>query len=249
MSKEFASQQYDDIYSTGGIDGIYDLPYWHSGYYPLFKAVWRTLAARGSRSVLEVGCGSGGFAHLALSSRRLIGYRGFDFSAVAVQRATVRTRRPELFFVGDARQPSSYEASFDTIVCTEVLEHIEADIDVVSAWPSGTYCVCSVPNFDADNHVRFFRSIADVRRRYGALIDIEHVAQIKKPFLSDLSWRSRARSLIWNRYRPRRLQAIMGLASFEELGGWYVFSGVKRTAGHASDGGGPPGLLHVGAQG
>lgn len=230
MPKEFASEQYDDIYAAGGAQGIYDLPYWHSGYYPLFRAVWRTLRARACQSVLEVGCGTGGFAHLVLRSQPAMTYRGFDFSPVAVERASTRTGRADLFFVGDARDGKNYAGDRDAIVCTEVLEHIDADLDVVSAWPAGSYCVCSVPNFDADNHVRHFASADAVRQRYGELIQIDRLVQIKKPFLSDLSWRSQAQALRWNRYRPKRLLAIAGLASFETLGGWYLFCGVRRAA-------------------
>ena len=227
-NKEFASEQYDEIYAAGGAERIYDVPYRQSGYYPLFKRVQRILKRQKIRSVLEVGCGTGGLAHLLKDRSPAIVYRGFDFSPVAVQRAAARLGEPGWFFVGDARARESYPGEFDTIVCTEVLEHIEADLEVIAQWTPGVHCVCSVPNFDADNHVRHFASEEEVRRRYGELIAIEQIVKVKKPFLSDLSLRSRAQALLWNRYRPRRLLAILGLVSFEALGGWYVFTG-RRT--------------------
>ena len=64
QNKEFASDQYDQIYAAGGVEGIYEMPYRHSGYYPLFKKMYRILKSRGVRSILEVGCGTGGLAHL-----------------------------------------------------------------------------------------------------------------------------------------------------------------------------------------
>ena len=64
QNKEFASDQYDQIYAAGGVEDIYEMPYRHSGYYPLFKKVYRILKSRGVRSILEVGCGTGGLAHL-----------------------------------------------------------------------------------------------------------------------------------------------------------------------------------------
>lgn len=229
-SKEFASGQYDQIYASGGAELVYELPYQHSGYYPLFKQVHRTLKRQGGvRSILEVGCGTGGLAHLLTNREPTIAYRGFDFSPVAVQRASARLARPELFFVGDARRKESYSGNAEAIVCTEVLEHIDADLEVVVQWAPGAYCVCSVPNFDADNHVRYFTSEEEVRQRYGSLIDIERIAKVKKPFLTNLSASSRVRALLWNRYRPRRLLAILGLGSFQTLGGWFVFSG-RRTS-------------------
>jgi SAM-dependent methyltransferase len=238
-SKEFVSKQYDEIYATGGAERIYDVPYRHSGYFPLFKEVQKTLRRRKVRSVLEVGCGTGGLAHLLKDRSPEIAYRGFDFSSVAVQRAGARLGQSERFFVGDARAQESYADRFDAIVCTEVLEHIEADLEVISQWTPGAYCVCSVPNFDADNHVRHFRSEEDVSRRYGALIEIERIVKVKKPFLTDISPRSRAQALVWNRYRPRRFLAILGLVSFETLGGWYVFSGRRVESRAGVDSGGP----------
>jgi len=229
MSKEYESNQYDQIYAEGGAQKIYELPYRHSGYFPLFREVARTLKSRGSGEVLEVGCGTGGLAHM-LAEEGLVRYRGFDFSAVAVERARARVGRDDLFFVGDARKPESYAGQFDTIVCTEVLEHIDVDLEVVGSWAGGTAYVCSVPNFDADNHVRFFRSEEEVRQRYGELLDIEKIVRVKKPFLGDISLRSNARALLWNRYRPSRLLAIVGLSSFNDAGGWFVFSGRRKGA-------------------
>ncbi len=227
MAIEWESDKYDAVYATGGAELVYDLPYRRSGYYPLFKAVLQTLRSHGSRSILEVGCGTGGFAHLWFDTDAALKYRGFDFSPVAVERAMKRTRRPEVFFVGDARKPSSYSGEFDTIVCTEVLEHIDADLEVIEQWTEGSFCVCSVPNFPAENHVRVFSSDDQIRERYGALIDISKIFKVKKPYLFDLSWRNYLRELRWNRYRPARLARILGLAPFEKAGGWYVFAGTR----------------------
>lgn len=228
MSKEWESDQYDNVYASGGADKIYDLPYRHSGYFPLFKEVTRTLRANGVRSVFEVGCGTGGFAHMWLDTGGAA-YRGFDFSEVAVARAKARTQRPELFFVGDARLAETYLGEFDSIVCTEVLEHIENDLEVVEHWKPGAFCACSVPNFDAENHVRVFSSKAQVVERYSPFIDITSVVQVKKPFLFDISWPNFARQLRWNRYRPKRIVKLLGLDSFDRAGGWYVFSGRRKA--------------------
>lgn len=229
--KEFGSSHYDAMYATGGFEGVYELPYRHSGYYPLFKQVRRALRRGGARSVLEVGCGTGALAHMLYDREPRLTYRGFDFSPLAVERASRRFGQSRLFSVADARAPESYAGEPDAIVCTEVLEHIDADLQVVAQWRAGCYCVCSVPNFDADDHVRHFASEESVRKRYEDLIDIERVVRVKRPFLTNLSMRSRARALLWNRYRPRRLLAILGLTSFEESGGWFVFWG--RRVGSA----------------
>ena len=86
---------------------------------------------------------------------------------------------------------------------------------------------CSVPNFDADTHVRFFRKVAKVKERYGRHIAIERMEQVRKPWLTDLSMASRLRALRWNRYRPANLARILGAGTFDSAGGWFVFSGRK----------------------
>lgn len=228
MASEWESEQYDNVYTTGGAENVYGVHYRHSGYFPLFRAVNKAVLEQNPKSVFEVGCGTGGFAHLWADRGNGAAYRGFDFSPIAVERASARTGRPEMFFIADARQPATYEGGFDTLVCTEVLEHIEADLEVIGNWPAGTKCVCSVPNFEADNHVRVFSSREEVMDRYGHLISITSVTEIKKPYLFDLSWRSYARELRWNRYRPDRLKKILGLESFKAGGGWYLFTGRRK---------------------
>lgn len=229
MGKELASDHYDKVYAQGGSEQIYVLPYDRSGYFPLHRRVWQLVKAKRCASVLEVGCGSGSFGHLMLDRSPEVAYRGFDFSAVAVERARTRCGTPDRFFVADARATENYVPATDAIVCTEVLEHIEADREVVSMWPAGAYCICSVPNFDAPDHVRHFISEESVRQRYGDLIDIEGIERIKKPVLTDIGLGSRLRALRWNRYRPAMLVALLGLAPFDEVGGWHVFWG-RRAA-------------------
>ena len=215
------------MFAAGGQDGVYELPYRHSSYYPLFRGVLGEVLRTRARSVLEVGCGTGGFAHL-LMDRTAAAYAGFDFSEVAVAKARHRTGKAECFFVGDATSASSYRHPYDTIVCTEVLEHVENDLGAIDNWRPGSNCICSVPNFDAESHVRFFRDEDQVRERYGGRISIERLVRMRKPVLSDISWRSYARALRWYRYRPRQLMAVLGLGSFDSLGGWFLFSGRKR---------------------
>lgn len=217
---------YDEMFQSAAVFG---LPYRRSPYYPLFREVRRALARVAPRSVLEVGCGTGPLAHLLFDSMN-IDYRGFDFSPVAVERARRRTGRDTPFFVGDATQAVTYAGiDYEAVVCTEVLEHIEDDLGAVSHWVPGAYCVCSVPNYDSDTHVRWFRSAHDVRERYGSLIEIESIVRRRKPFLDDLSFAEWLKAVRWNRYRPGRLLQLMGISSFDRHGGWFVLSGRRRA--------------------
>jgi hypothetical protein len=155
-------------------------------------------------------------------------YRGFDFSTVAVHNASCRTGRPELFFVGDALDAQCYSDDYDTIVCTEVLEHIDADLDVVRLWREGTWCVCTVPNFPADGHVRFFNTSREVVTRYGKLIDIAFITKTARPIIPDGRLSSYLRNLRWSRNDPNQLLGFLGIQTFSRLGGWFLLCGTKR---------------------
>lgn len=196
-------------------------------YYRLFRKVVTAVRDHGSRSVLEVGCGSGFLAQMLLRQYRG-DYGGFDFSPVAVRNAGDRTGRPELFFVGDALDAQCYSRDYDTIVCTEVLEHIDADLDVVHLWRDGTWCVCTVPNFAADGHVRFFATSQEVATRYGQLIDIKSITKTARPLIPDGSLTTYLRNLRWSRNDPSQFLGFLGIQTFARLGGWFLFCGTKR---------------------
>ena len=88
-----------------------------------------------------------------------IEYHGFDFSQIAVKNTAQRLGKSGVVFVGNALEPEAYSSyDYDCIVCTEVLEHIEQDISAVKLWKPGTFCICTVPNFDYSTHVRFFQN-------------------------------------------------------------------------------------------
>jgi SAM-dependent methyltransferase len=210
-----------------------DLATTRTRYDALFRKVIEKLRERGSRSILEIGCGSGFLAELILKEHRGI-YHGFDFSSEAIGNAGTRTGRPGLFSVGNALDPGSYADDYDTIVCTEVLEHVDCDLDVIRLWRDGATCICSVPNFDWPGHVRFFNTTGEVEARYGALIEIEAVHKIPRPLIPDRRISSYLRSLRWSRNNPSELLGFLGIQTFARLGGWFLFYGTKREQEHVS---------------
>ena len=221
MTRQREAEFYDRIHSEN-----YG-PETRALYYPLLRRVVGCIRDHGSRSILEVGCGSGFLAEMILREYA-VNYSGFDFSEVAVHNAGNRTGRSELFFRGDALDAGSYACDYDTVVCTEVLEHIDGDLDVIRLWRSGTWCVCTVPNFDYPGHVRFFHTRESVAARYGGLIDTRTVIKVARPLIPDRRISSYLRNLRWSRDDPSRFLGFLGVQTFARLGGWFLFYGIKR---------------------
>ena len=197
-------------------------------YGALFRQVVDNIRERGAGAILEVGCGSGLLAKMILQEHASA-FRGFDFSSEAIRNARARTGRPELFSVANALDPRSYEYEYDTIVCTEMLEHIDGDLEVIRLWREGTWCVCSVPNFDYPGHVRFFNTTEEVLTRYGGLIDIKAIIKIPRPIIPDRRVRTYLRRLWWSRNNPSEFLGFLGIQTFARLGGWFFFFGTKSS--------------------
>jgi 2-polyprenyl-3-methyl-5-hydroxy-6-metoxy-1,4-benzoquinol methylase len=222
MGQEAGADTYDVLHSQAESS----VPVRQSYYLPLYRRVVEEVTERSVKSVLEVGCGTGGLAELLMTTPAE--YRGFDFSSVGVQRAGKRTGRPEAFFIGNALDTASYRFPYEAIVCTEVLEHITRDLDVVSLWKPGTWCICSVPNFDYSTHVRFFRREEEVRARYGALIDIETVVRVAKPPFTGNTLREYLRRVRWAREEPKKMLGLLGVNTFDWYAGWFMFAGRRK---------------------
>ena len=212
-------ETYDHLYETGGESGIYHQPYVESCYYPMFSEAMSHAVAMNSKSLLEVGCGNGAFAEM-LHDRHQVEYLGFDFSEKAIELARLRNRSTKDFFVGDALDPSSYQSEYDTIICTEVLEHVPDDLAVINNWHSGRKFVCSVPSFDSKYHVRSFESKEAVSRRYGGVLRIEEVSTVIHPKIPGEIFRTcigRYCRFLFSRVTGREVRKR-----------WYVFSGTIK---------------------
>jgi SAM-dependent methyltransferase len=171
--EERTSDWYDKRFSESP---VYRVAYPDSPYYFIWAVIADRVRRAGLKRVLEIGCGTGQLAAFLLD-QGVEEYFGFDFSATAVEYA--REAAPAAHFVvADARDTGSFPGTpYDVLICTEVLEHIDEDLAVVSSWPSEMHCIFSVPNYDSGGHVRFFDDVAAVRTRYGAYftdLDIAH---------------------------------------------------------------------------
>jgi SAM-dependent methyltransferase len=162
------AEWYDAAYRA--IDS-YTAPYWQSHYYFLWSVLADRVRTAGARRIVDIGCGPGQFASCLFSLTEIEAYTGLDFSAQAVAMAR-RVCAQGRFVVGDATTTTIHQDTpHDIVICTEVLEHVPADHAVVARFKAGVRCLCTVPNFDYDSHVRFFTSTAQVEERYGRFFD------------------------------------------------------------------------------
>ncbi len=160
--REYGAGFYDRAYREVA---EYHVPYNQSRYYFLWTVIVDRTRRDRLRRVLEIGCGPGQLATFLLD-QGIEEYVGLDFSPQAIEIARSNAPRAR-FVVDDARTTEVYnEVEYDVIICTEVLEHIENDLVVLSRFGPGKRCLCSVPNFPEDSHVRHFADAGEVADRY-----------------------------------------------------------------------------------
>jgi hypothetical protein len=101
-----------------------------------------------------------------LFDRGLGDYVGFDFSPkrIAWAKNTVPGFR---FEVADAYTTDLFDqVQYDTVICTEFLEHVNDDVGVIDRIRPGVHFLGTVPDFGGGSHVRFFSSADAVEDRY-----------------------------------------------------------------------------------
>ncbi len=174
-SRAASSAYYDAVYADSH---KYDLVGAQSDYATIWRRIVDLLYERGATGILDLGCGPGQFAEFVAAHLPGVAYTGLDFSGVAITKA--RKRCPQFLFEKRALPTGDFAnlPAFDVVVCTEVLEHVEPDRDLLAALPAGTRVIASVPDFDAFGHLRVFRTEDKVRARYGDLLNplsVHHV--------------------------------------------------------------------------
>ncbi len=167
IGQEQDATYYDKMYSESD---EYAKPFWQSRYYFLWSVIVERIRDGKYGQVLEVGCGSGQFAEL-LKRDTLVEYTGIDLSVVAIEQARTKGLSGYRFESGDALTSPLLNADYGVLVCTEVLEHIQDDRKLAGRFKRGSRCICTVPNFPYESHVRHFKTEQDVIDRYGDLFD------------------------------------------------------------------------------
>ena len=170
-----SAEYYDKVYSasekyqTHGSDSVY-------------KSAWEYILSilneREVTSILDLGCGPGQFAEFLVEANMDVSYVGLDFSSVAIQQA--KNRCPQFSFYRETLPLKSYSqfGNPDVLICTEVLEHVENDLELLASYPKGKYLIITVPNFDSFGHVRYFITKDEVLERYSHIFEEPVIGQV-----------------------------------------------------------------------
>ena len=148
-----------------------------SGYKDLFNGVLKHLTKEDK--IIELGCGSGQLAKMIIKH----GFKyvqGIDFSIEALSIA--RQRVAADFLECDLNMYRFYN-DYNTVVSTEVFEHITKDIEVIERIKTGAKVIFSVPTFDYKSHVRHFETAEQVSERYENQFNDFVIEQIGRIFL------------------------------------------------------------------
>ena len=173
MNREEELQYYNKTYATSS---EYRKEPEQSRYYPVWKTILNMLSKE--ETIIEVGCGSGQLAKLLIKN----GFNycfGFDYSHEAIEIARTINQQRQRFIVRDVYNIKK-PLDADTVICTEVLEHLDDDFHVINILSPGTRFIFSVPNFWYKTHKRVFADSSQIAQRYNQL-KINNVFGIHTP--------------------------------------------------------------------
>lgn len=163
QKEEYNKEYYDNYFKTSK---GYRLHYSELDYYPMWQKALRMCGNR----VFEIGCGSGQFANMVSDAKKE--YYGFDISSEAIRLATGLNLPYTQFWVKSYMEFIQYPGGYDTYVAMEILEHVKKDRELLMKIPNGKLTIFTVPTFDYESHVRYFKSKHEILDRYGDIIVI-----------------------------------------------------------------------------
>ena len=172
---EQSASYYDSVYANTKTYCL-QTSWEQSQYYAVYKYVLSLLPI--PSTVVELGCGTGQLAE-ALVSKGDTYIEGIDFSGEAINIAKQRT--PQNFIKGDLYDYTPPAAQY--YIATEVFEHIESDLFVISKLPKSSILIFSVPNFYCKGHVRRFLNPEEIQTYYKDTLTITSITQINNIFV------------------------------------------------------------------
>lgn len=141
----------------------YKRPPEQTAYFPIWQKLNSWLSE--DETIFEIGCGSGQLANYLLKEGKKYEV-GIDCVTEAILLA--QEMNPDykgIFIVKNILEIQSI-TGYNTVIATEVLEHVEEDLYVISLLPKNTRFIFSVPNFMTKGHKRCFANIDAVLERY-----------------------------------------------------------------------------------
>lgn len=150
-----------------------------SFYFPMWQKIKNLLSD--TERIYEIGCGSGQLAKLIKNKNYI---KGIDYSSVAIDMAKRNNRDvAKRFKVKDIYKITVEDFSdIDTVLCAEVLEHLDDDMFLINIIPSGMRIIFSVPNFMYQTHKRVYPNLDYIKNRYQKLnIKTCDTIQLKNP--------------------------------------------------------------------
>ncbi|MCH8991222.1 MAG: class I SAM-dependent methyltransferase [Acidobacteria bacterium] len=172
MGKERDASWYDDVYASAG--SLYAALAAATPWYGIWLTAVFWLNGLRPRRIVDLGCGVGHLAQMIRLAPNLrdVDYLGIDFSPVALKKARARAPQSEFRCVDLSLDPIVNETQDPDGLCVvscEFLEHVEFDLEILSALAPGVSFLGSVPKNDDCGHVRWFANEDLVRDRYEPL--------------------------------------------------------------------------------
>lgn len=142
------------------------------------------------KTMLEIGCGIGGFClRMAQMEARVI---GLDISQSAIKKAKQLAQKHRVkkyvdFIIGDAQYLPFKDQSGDVVICSETLEHVQnsqlAFNELIRATRKSGYLCITVPNLFSIMFLEFLVLFAIGQPQYARKflsVEKEHIFHIKK---------------------------------------------------------------------
>jgi 2-polyprenyl-3-methyl-5-hydroxy-6-metoxy-1,4-benzoquinol methylase len=178
--KEFSKSYYNDNIGRAGL--------------PLSKSPWLDVYLKAmdfigldnrDKKIIDLGCGTGRFAKL-LFINDFDNYVGVDFAYERIKEC--KKYVPGYEFICEdvfSKEISNKFESYDVFVLLEVLEHIKDDLKLLDLIPKGKDIIFSVPNYLSASHVRAFKDIESIKKRYSFYLDIlDNYTRISKKLMT-----------------------------------------------------------------
>ncbi len=143
----------------------------------LYKAIIREI--KKSERILQIGCGSGNLARVMIYDNYKY-VRGVDAAESVIKAAqnSMATRHRSKFVFGYFDDAEMYNIEYDTVICTEVFEYSDCDIEVLASVKEGAKVIFTIPGYPNERFPRWFRSEREIKERYKELVEVKSVGDI-----------------------------------------------------------------------